>query len=688
MKRPDNGDLLFSLKSFAGSMLALYLASRLGLPRPFWAMMAAYVVANPLSGAVRSKALYRVGGTVLGSAATVLLVPLLVDAPELLSLALACWVGCCLYISLLDRTPRAYMFMLAGYTAALIGFPVVLNPAAMFDVALARVEEISIGILCATFVHTLVFPRSVGPVLLARVDHAIDDAQRWMRDALGASESARDRRMLAGDITELRLMSTHLPFDTSHLRWTSGTIRSLQDRLTIMVPVLSAVEDRLQALRQLGAGGLSARWRELLQEIVQWTQDERHTDRARAAQLRAAIAALTPEIGRNASWSRILRLNLATRLRALVDAHDETLALRRHMEAVLHGAQPGGAGAASSLSPHVLHRDRGMALLSAFAAAIAIAACCVFWIATGWPSGAAAPMMAAVLCCFFATQDDPVPGIWQFLKYTLFSIPISAFYLLAVLPAVHGFEMLVMAAAPVFLLLGYYAGRPATSLPAMAVIFGVAGALSLQDTGTADIASFINGMLAQIFGMVAAVVFTRLLRTVSAQWTARRLLHAGWRELAQMGAGGRAPSVMEMSARMLDRVALLTPRLALDGPQQDMSAVNALGDLRIGLNMANLRVMQPGLERNGVPLRPLMTHLSGHFRAQQVRPAPAGASVAAEPALLECIDAMLRATCAIDAAAAGVERHAALAALASLRRDLFPAAPPYAAPGGPDEEIR
>ena len=625
MKLPDSGELLYSLKCFAGSMMALYLASWLDLPRPFWAMMAAYVVANPLAGAVRSKAIYRVGGTIVGSSATVLLVPLLVNSPELLSLALACWVGLCLYISLLDRTPRAYVFMLAGYTAALIGFPIVIDPSTMFDVALARVEEISIGILCATFVHTLVFPRNVGPALLTRVDHAIDDVQRWIRDALTAAagepaHTKRDRRMLAGDITELRLMSTHLPFDTSHMRWTSGTIRTLQDRLTIMVPVLSGIEDRLAALRQAGMESLSSHWHDLLRDIAQWAQDGKQADRGRAAQLRAAIAGLTPEIGRTASWNRILRLNLAARLRILVDTHEECLELRNHMDAVLHGAQPTGPGSPPTLSPRVLHRDRGVALRSAFAAVIAITACCAFWTATGWPSGAAAPMMAAVLCCFFATQDDPAPGIWEFLKYTIVSIPISAFYLLAVLPAVHSFEMLVMAAAPVFLVLGCYAGRPATSLRAMAVIFGVAGTLSLQDTGTADMVSFINGILAQIFGMAAAVVVTRLLRTVSAQWTARRLLRAGWRELAQMDAAGRAPSVMEVSARMLDRIALLTPRLAMDGPQQDMSAVNALGDLRIGLNMAQLRNMQPALERDGVPLGPLMTHLSGHFRAQQIAP--------------------------------------------------------------------
>lgn len=363
---------------------------------------------------------------------------------------------------------------------------------------------------------------------------------------------------------------------------------------------------------------------------------------------------------------------------------------------MLHGARPVGRGHEGAQSPRVLHLDRGLALRSAFAAVIAITSCCAFWIITGWPSGSAAPMMAAVFCSFFATQDDPVPGIAQFLKYTILSTPISAFYLLIALPAVHSYEMLVLVTAPTFLVLGCYAGRPATSLRAMAMIFGIAGTLSLQDTNTSDLVSFINSNLAQILGISAAAFFTKLLRTVSAQWTARRLLRAGWRELAQMATGERNPSIMAVSARMLDRIGLLTPRLAIDGPRADLSAVDALGDLRIGLNMAQLRELQPRLQQHGVSLRPLMGHLATHFRTRQtgeVSDAVASAVYAplpAAPALLEAIDAALRAVCTVSAAhglpqstatpsMTDADFETAVTSLASLRRDLFSAAPAYEA---------
>jgi len=277
-----------------------------------------------------------------------------------------------------------------------------------------------------------------------------------------------------------------------------------------------------------------------------------------------------------------------------------------------------------------------------------------------------------VFCCFFATQDDPVPGIRTFFNFTIASIPISAFYLLAVMPAVHSFEMLILVLAPCFLLLGVFVARPTTTGRAMAMLFGVAGMLSMQDTGTMDLVSFINSMLAQLAGIGAAAVFTRLLRSVSADWTARRLLRAGWQELASLASARRPPSVEAVSARMVDRIGMLTPRLAM-APQQDgvgpgLDALHAFGDLRIGLNVAQLRQLAPQLGRQQESLASLMRELAASFRE---RP-----RAVAETGLLQRLDAALREVCA--AAPGAVQRDAA-AALAGIRRGLFPGAAPYRA---------
>jgi uncharacterized membrane protein YccC len=673
LKIASAGEMLFSLKCFIASMLALYVALAAGLPRPFWAMMTAYIVASPFSGAVRSKALFRVCGTLIGCAATIIMVPRLANAPELLSLALACWVGLCLYVSLLDRTPRSYIFMLAGYTAGLIGFPAVSDPSMIFDTGLARVEEITIGILSATVVHSLVFPQGVGPALLGRLDRAIADAQRWVGEALtpaaGKTPANHTRLALAGEISDLRVMSTHLPFDTSQLRWTSSMVHGLHDRLTIMVPLLLAVEDRLQTLREVDPASLTPRWNRLLEDVSSWVQAGPDADPARAALLRAELAELKPALAPNASWSEILRLNLTQRLDALIEACEDSLELRGNVDAAMQGA---AAPYTPHLTPAVLHRDHGMALRSALAAVAAILVCSAFWIATAWPSGAAAPMMAGVFCCFFATQDDPVPAIKMFLKWTLLSMPVAALYILCVLPAVHSYEMLVLVIAPVFLVAGVFVPRATTGGQAMAFLIGMAGTLSLQDTGALDIPNFLNSMLAQLFGYIAAGVITGLLRSVSSEWMARRMLRTARSELAQMAQAPSAPPLLNISARIVDRIGLLMPRLAVAHPTPEARAVaiEALRELRVGLHIAQLRGLQQQLEPAGVALRPLLQKLGSHFGG-------GAGEGSASPALLERLDSTLRAVCAAGAVNIGEARPLAAAALASMRRDLFPRAAAY-----------
>jgi uncharacterized membrane protein YccC len=92
-----------------------------------------------------------------------------VDTPELLCTALAAWIGFCLYVSLLDRTPRSYVFRLAGYTAGLIAFPSVTQPDTLFLTALARTEEIGLGVVCAAVTHSLIFPQSLEPAVRQRI---------------------------------------------------------------------------------------------------------------------------------------------------------------------------------------------------------------------------------------------------------------------------------------------------------------------------------------------------------------------------------------------------------------------------------------------------------------------------------------------------------------------------------------
>ena len=247
--------IIFSINCYIATIITMFVAFSLDLKSPGWAMTTVYLTSQPLSGAMRAKAVYRAIGTFVGAAAMVAIVPNLVNAPELTTLAIILWVALCVFISLLDRTPRSYMFVLSGYTAALIGFPSVLAPGTVFDTAVSRVEEITLGVVCAAIVHSLIFPKSVFSAFEQKLRSAIADTRRWLADGLtkqATPEAEMERRRIAADITELYLLGTSLRFDTSPHRPDIGTIRAFDRKIVALLPLVSAIEDRLTLLRRIG----------------------------------------------------------------------------------------------------------------------------------------------------------------------------------------------------------------------------------------------------------------------------------------------------------------------------------------------------------------------------------------------------------------------------------------------------
>lgn len=693
LPRFSQAEMLFSAKSFTSSMMAITIAQWAGLPRPFWAMMTAYIVANPLAGAVRSKAVFRFCGTLLGCTATLLMVPALSSAPELLAIALALWVAVCLYVSLLDRTPRAYVFMLAGYTAALIGFPSVETPLLLFDTASARVEEILIGITCATLIHSIVLPTGMAAPVLGLLDRTMRDARQWFTDLMrGTAATApagaplqTDRQRLATDITQLRMLSTHVPFDTTHLRLTASTLHAMQNQMASLTSVFSAVEDRLRALQDAD-GALPPDVQVVLNRMQQWldaSTDAHLTHGNDTTDLLATIDALGHEGAsiEDSPWAHALRLALAARLTELVQGWQACLGLRHDVNVGLDGTLVSARGPDRTVP--VMHLDRGMAVLSAAAAFIAIGLVCGFWMLTEWPMGSVAAMMCAILCCFFATMDDPVPAIHLFLTFTAWSLPIAAVYVLVLMPLVQDPITLALVCAPVFLVMGCFMARPATGLQGMALLLGVAGALSGHDTATGDFVSFINSSAAQLLGIVVAARTTKLLRSVGADWMARRIQRSTWRELGELASGrADAAHAQGYAARTLDRIGLLAPRIAqasaaptaaTGSTHDDAAARDALRDLRVGADLVTLQTCRDRLPPQAtVAVNRLLTDVSSFFRQRG-----AGRAVPRPASMLAPLDTALMAVLSDEAKAIDPgARRQAVSALVGLRRVLFPQATP------------
>ncbi|ASK34524.1 hypothetical protein CEK62_09070 [Alcanivorax sp. N3-2A] len=668
MTWPGWRDWIFSAKTFTAAMLALYIALLFDLPRPYWAMTTVYVVANPLTGATLSKALYRTLGTLLGAGAAVVMVPALVNAPELLILAVAVWTGCLLYFSMLDRTPRSYVFMLAGYTLSLVALPELNTPGAIFEVAVARAEEIIVGIVCASVVGAVVFPFSVGPQVGARASQWLNEAGGWARDILvgGVEPSASlGRQRLASGIGELDMLISQLAHDSGS-RGVRHWARALHGRLLLLLPVLSSLADRLHAVRMDGPA-MPARLQTLSDEIAAWIAggDE---DEARAERFTAAITALQPERAAMHHWHVMMQASLLARLKELVDLWQDCLVLQRKIAANDDDPVWKPALRHRPLGTSARHYDYGLMLFSAASVVCAAFLAGLIWIASGWTGGAYFMAMTAVACCFFGTLDQPAVPMRVMLIFFAFSQLVAGVYLFGLFPRIHDFELVVMVLAPTFIIGAAFLPHPERTLMMMMLMVNSAASLAMQSRYNMNFVTYMDQGLAVMGGVGFALVWTLVTKPFGAGLVARRLVHAGWRDMAEMAAGTRLHDHATLSSRTVDRLGQLMPRLA-NGDSEELARVDVLAELRVGYNILALQrdrriLPEPVKQRvNGV-----LAGVAELFRERLAR----RSALPATTALRDTIDAALAIT--LDRARGDAARNTA-EALVGLRRALYPQAP-------------
>ncbi len=115
----------------------------------------------------------------------------------------------------------------------------------------------------------------------------------------------------------------------------------------------------------------------------------------------------------------------------------------------------------------------------------------------------------------------------EFALWSAVAIVMIGVYLFAILPFVHDFEMLALALAPAYLLIGLMISMPGTTLKGLALGANGSTLMALQGSYSADFASFANTSVAFLVGMSLAAVLTRLMRSVGAEWSVRRLIRSG-----------------------------------------------------------------------------------------------------------------------------------------------------------------
>jgi len=298
---------------------------------------------------------------------------------------------------------------------------------------------------------------------------------------------------------------------------------------------------------------------------------------------------------------------------------------------------------------------------------------CAFWIATAWTEGAAAMTIAGVCCGLFGTADEPVRMVMKFFVGSLFGLALATVYAFVVLPRVTDFVMLAAVLAPTLLVVGTLLARPQTTQIAAGFLLTMLASVGLGDHYGSNFGDFVNAGVAQLAGILLAATMVGLFQVIGAEAGAHRLIRAGWRDLARECRAAGSPDAAAWISRMLDRIGLMAPRLAAIEDDPGKAVLGMLVDLRVGVAIGELRRLRSGAGMADADVAPVLRGVGDHYAARRLgrlRPPPS--------ALLAGIDGALLSFARLPSPQA---RRGGVLALTSLRRNLFPAAMPFAARG-------
>ena len=562
--RPNKLDWIFATKTFIAGMLALYIAFELNLSYPIWAIGTVFVIANPYAGMAASKSIYRLLGTLFGAIFAVAVMPYLINTPWLFVLVLATWVGFCLYISLIDRSPRSYVVMLAGYTAVIICFNSIyyIETVSIFDMALGRFLEISLGVVCSAVVNAIIFPMHIGPVIQMRVSKTMQDTQHAFNAILSDEKHQNNYTQLLANITrdtsDIHTMAEHLDYEKSKFKGMTKPLQELLHQMTMLVANLVAMSERMKQLDRIDWNYRQS-FQDFHQHIDDFLQNENEIKTDELLYLpehfeqkfQQIVAQAKPE-----QWVILGSLKMDIR---------HFIQNMRAVQLIWQRMQAGDNSLPESIAPLTtsypsLHRDYGVAVRGGLSAFLTTIVACTFWILSGWKSGFMMAEMATITACILTFLDDPVPALKLFIRASIYAAFFVFIYAYGIFPHLTSFwEVMVVLAPFILFCLMLYLHPPLHGLGLPLIMSTVMG-LNLQNRYSMDQITFFDMTIGTVLGPIISVFMVHVVRSMSPDITVQRMLTLHYKELRQAihmpyGTGFRIHL-----RGMLDRIGMLNTK--------------------------------------------------------------------------------------------------------------------------------
>lgn len=564
--RPSRLDIIFACKTFVAGMLALFISFELDLINPMWSIGTVLIIASPYSGMVSSKCIYRLVGTAAGAIIALLLTPHFINTPWLFTIILALWVGFALYISLLDRTPRSYVFMLAGYSTAMIVYNAItyVNTYNIFDIALARVLEISVGVISTAVVSATFFPVHVGAMIKQRVIKTLQDLENIFEKLISAHDTNQNYTQILGVITrdasDIHALAVHLAYEKGELQGMTKPLQEMLHQVSLVVANLVAMSQRIKQLEQMPLTTLAPRLSQLRQQTLQFLNQEKQLT---ADNLRDLPPQFEQDFSELIAMASSEQKTVLTALKMDVRHFiANMLAVKLLWQQIQKGHKeiPSEITTITTKYPS-LHRDHGIAVRGGISAVLITFIVTGAWILSGWKAGFMMAQMGAITACILTALDNPVPVLRIFIWGSIVSAGLVFIYAFGIFPHITHFWQLALVLFPIFLVAVSMMANQMLMPIGMVLGINTMMGLNLHNKYSMDAVSYLDSSFAMILGVLVSLIVIDLVRAVSPDTSATRILSLHYQAMRQALTLSYGIDFKIHLRSMLDRVGVLNSKM-------------------------------------------------------------------------------------------------------------------------------
>ena len=622
--RPSRLDLIFACKTFVAGMLALFISFELDLINPMWSIGTVMIIANPYSGMVSSKCVYRLIGTVAGAVIALLLTPHFINTPWLFTVILSLWVGFALYVSLLDRTPRSYVFMLAGYSTAMIVYNAItyIDTYNIFDIAVARVLEISVGVVSSAVVSATFFPVHVGAMIKQRVNKTLNDLEATFEKLIAVQETPENYTqvlsVITRDASDIHALAVHLAYEKGELKGMTKPLQEMLHQVSLVVANLVALSQRVKQLEHLHLVNLVSHLDMLRQHILTFLKQEKRLVPADLQTLPIGFEEDFAElISKATSEQKVVLAALKMDVRHFIA---NILAVKLLWQQIQQGNKeiPIEITAITTKYPS-LHRDHGIAIRGGISAVLITFIVTAAWILSGWKAGFMMAQMGAITACILTALDNPVPVLRIFIWGSIVSAGLVFLYAFGIFPHVTHFWQLALVLFPVFLVAVTMMANQMLMPVGMVLGINTMMGLNLHNKYSMDAVSYLDSSFAMVLGVLVSLIVIDLVRAVSPDTSATRILTLHYQAMRQALNLSYGSEFKIHLRSMLDRVGVLNTKM-VQNPQVKISIQNALIESSSIIDLVRLQEISqklPQLVSLKNEVNVLQQQLTEYFQMQE-----------------------------------------------------------------------